>query len=504
MEIDRIWMSQRERDVLKCLSAVIRGELTQVQAGLLIKRSQRQVQRMIRRLESDGDRSVIHRLRGRPSNNRADPDRRKRVLRLYQKKYAGFGPTLASEKLAQDDQLPMSPETLRGWLMAEGLWSRKRDRDKHRQRRVRRSCFGEMVQADASEHDWLQGRDGSQGRDANRSAESSGKKSSGSLLTLVGMIDDATDRVMLRFYPSETTGAYMDLLGRWIGQHGRPVSWYSDRHSIFRAEEKVAGYDQKQSVPTQFSRATAELGMELILANSPQAKGRIERLWGTCQNRLVNELRLAKASTIDQANAVLQRFVAWFNRRCRNEPASAADVHRPIDKLDLEAILSIQHERVVHNDYTIRLANRVYQILPPALPGLRKAKVMVEERADGSMRLRFKGRYLKFEEVKAESPGTEASLEGPKPQAGAKTLGLCPKPRSLAHGLIPVMGAWTGSCKANGPIESSTGPITVHQADKRSGRTPTLPCPLADGEVVSPKQRYRPPPSHPWRNGPQR
>jgi hypothetical protein len=248
--------------------------------------------------------------------------------------------------LSEDDGIDLSAETLRGWMLAEGLWERKRQRDKHRQRRVRRACFGEMVQADASTHDWLEGR--------------------GPMLTLVGMIDDATDRVVLRFHESETTHAYMDVLWRWIGRHGRPVSWYSDRHGIFRAEESVAGYDEKQSVSTQFSRAIDELGMELILANSPQAKGRVERLWNTSQDRLVKELRLAKAATLDEANAVVdEKFSGWFNRRCTNKPASANDAHRPLGKLDLAAILSIQHERVVMNDYTIRFENQVYQLLAP-------------------------------------------------------------------------------------------------------------------------------------------
>jgi hypothetical protein len=256
MEKDRISMSQRERDVCKVMSLVIDGKRTQVEAGRLIGRSERQVRRILCRLQAGGDAGVIHKSRGRPSNNRASSIVHDRVIELCRAKYAGFGPTLAAEKLSEDDDIDLSIEALRGWMMAEGLWLPRRHRDKHRQRRIRRSCFGEMTQADASTHDWLEGR--------------------GPMLTLVGMIDDATDRVVLRFHGSETTWAYMDVLGRWIRKFGRPVSWYSDRHGIFRAEESVAGYDEKQSVPTQFSRAIGELGMELILANSPQAKGRVE------------------------------------------------------------------------------------------------------------------------------------------------------------------------------------------------------------------------------------
>jgi hypothetical protein len=371
------------------------------------------VRRLFKRLKVEGDAGVIHRLRGRESNNLSDKSEHERVMDLCRKQYAGFGPTLAAEKLSEDEGISLSVETLRGWMLSEGLWERKRQRDKHRQRRARRSCFGEMVQADASTHDWLEGR--------------------GPMLTLVGMIDDATDRIVLRFHGSETTCAYMDVLGRWVRKFGRPASWYSDRHGIFRAEESVSGYDEKQSVSTQFSRAIGELEMELILANSPQAKGRVERLWNTCQDRLVKELRLARAVTMQEANGVLEeKFSGWFNRRCTNKAASENDAHRPIDKLDLDAILSIQQERVVMNDYTIRFENQVYQLLPPALPGQRGGKVLVEQRADGSMKIRFKGRYLLWEQTSG------ASVKAKNKEADDMGA-LPPVPRSLTHELIPVV-----------------------------------------------------------------
>lgn len=392
---------------------------------------------------------------------------RRKALSLCRKHYVGFGPTLAAEKLAEEHGLPMSVETLRGLLLAEGLWERKRKRDKHRQRRERRACFGEMVQADASVHDWLEGR--------------------GPMLTLVGMIDDATDRIVCRFVESETTEAYMDVLGRWIRKHGRPASWYSDRHGIFRAEEKVAGYDEKRSVPTQFSRALKELGIELILAGSPQAKGRVERLWGTAQDRLVKELRLAKAGTIERANAVLeQKFMPWFNRRCTHPPASANEAHRPLGKRqNLEAILSIQETRVVANDYTIRFENRVYQLPPPAWPGLRGGKVIVERRADGSMKIRFKGRYLEHRAVKDKKEGDGEVLGAPPPS-----------PRSLAPKPIPAPGG--PARKQEGRGDESTRPA-VHRPAGRSGRTPAEPCPSGGGSCGSGKEAWRPSPNHPWR-----
>jgi transposase len=273
---DRIWMSARERDVLKVMGAVLSGERTQVEAARLLRKSVRQVRRIARRLESEGDR-----LRGRSSNHRSSPQLREEVLSTYRRDYPDFGPTLASEKLSERG-LSVSAGTLRRWLLAAGLWERKRQQDRHRRRRERRECFGELVQVDTSIHDWLEGR----GTEP---------------IVLVAMIDDATSRVLARFYEGETVEAYMDLLGRWLSRQGRPVAIYTDHDSVFEAQrrgEKVVG-------TTQYSRALEELGIELILANSPQAKGRVERLFGTLQDRWVKELRLAGVKTREEANALV-------------------------------------------------------------------------------------------------------------------------------------------------------------------------------------------------------
>jgi hypothetical protein len=330
-------MSQRDRDVLKVMSGVLKGDRTQVEAARLLGRSVRQVRRLSQRMKSQGDGVVVHGLRGRPSNHRIDEAVRASAVKLYREKYVDFGPTLAAEKLAEEDRVVVAVRTLREWLMSAGLWHRRRERDQHRSRRERRACFGELVQADASTHDWLEGR--------------------GVPMALVGMIDDATSRVVARFHPSETTESYMDVLSRWIGKHGRPLAWYSDRHGIFRAEDAL-----DNPVPTQFSRGLKELDIGLICATSPQAKGRIERLWGTAQDRLVKELRLAKCKTLEQANEVLEvKFLPWFNRRCAVKAASPNDAHRALgSKLNLAAILSHQTTRVVANDYTIRFENQVY------------------------------------------------------------------------------------------------------------------------------------------------
>ena len=307
--------------------------------------------------------------------------------------------------------------------------------------------LGEMVQADASEHDWLEGR--------------------GPRMVLVGMIDDATSLAMARFYPAETTEAYMDLLKRWLKKHGRPVSWYSDRDSVFVGQD-AAG----EPVKTQFSRALEELDIKLISAYSPQAKGRVERLWGTAQDRLVKELRLAKAQTMPQANTVLEKkFLPWFNRRCTVRAASENDAHRALGSgHDLQVILSIQEKRTVANDYTIRYANQRYQLLPPALPGERGGQVIVERRLDGTMHIRLRDQYLQYKRV-------------PEDQS-----------LSLALGSIPVM-------EVKDPAAVAAGSITVHRANQRSGRTPALPYPPISRSCGRAKEAYRPAPSHPWRNG---
>jgi helix-turn-helix protein len=451
MEQDLVEMSRRERDVLKVMSLVLKGERTQIEAARLLNRSVRQIRRIQRRLEKEKDAGVVHRLRGRPSNRRVEAARRRRALGVYRQKLMGFGPTLAAENLEEMD-CAVHPRTLHLWLVAEGLWSRQRRVKGHRRRRERRECFGEMVQADASAHDWLEGR--------------------GPMLTLVGLIDDATGRITTRFYPSETTEAYMDLLGRHIRRFGRPVSWYSDRHGIFRAEESVEGYDEKQSVPTQFSRALKELDIELILANSPQAKGRVERLWGTCQDRWVKELRLAKVKTMEQANQWLEsKLEPAFNRKFTVKSASGNDAHRALDRSqDLASILSIQEKRTVANDYTIRFENRTYQLLPPMWPGERKGVVIVERRLDGSLHVRLKRRYLAYKEL--------SEVER----------------MSLALEPIPVM-------EVKDPAVEAAGSITAHRAGRRSGRTPALPYPPASGSCGRGKDAYRPVPSHPWRTG---
>lgn len=402
-ETDRIEMSQRERDILKVMAGVLKGERTQAEAARLLRLSTRQVRRLQRKLEHGGDAAIIHGLRAKPSNHQPDHELKGKALQFYQEHYWDFGPTLACEKLLEDHNLRLCPQTLRRWLIDAGLWVRKRRREAHRSRRPRRDCFGELLQFDASIHDWLEGR--------------------GEQVILITLIDDATSYLMARFYKEGTVETHMDLLGRWLRRFGRPGALYTDRHSIFEPQDKGRALPDAE---TQFGRALRELDIELIRARSPQAKGRVERSFGTAQDRWVKELRLAGACSCEQANEELQRLVPAHNRKFAKNAKEQNDAHRQLGTgHNLEAILSIQEHRVVANDYTVRFNNRYYQLLPPAWPGLRGGKVVIECRLDGDMKIRFQTRYLAYQEItaakskpleygkeEAEQPGEKASGEG--------------------------------------------------------------------------------------------
>lgn len=450
---DRIEMSQQERDRLKVLHGVQQGQYTQAKAAQLLSLTVRQVRRLQRRLDELGDAGLVHRLRGQASNRQLDGKIRKCVLREYRKHYSGFGPTLACEKLAEQD-LHVSPDTLRRWLLAEGLWQRQRRRDTHRQRRPRRACFGELVQMDTSLHEWTEGR--------------------GESMVLITMIDDATSRVLARFYPADNVEAHFDLLGRWLQKYGRLLALYTDRHGIFEAHKK--GQPDYEG-DTQFSRALDELAIELIKARSPQAKGRVERSFGTAQDRWVKEMRLAKVTTIVQANALLdERLLPEHNRRFSVAPAQAADAHRAVGTAyHLAAILSVQEQRVVSNDYVVRFANRLYQLDKPIYPGERGGKVTVELRLDGTMAIRFGDRYLKYHEVPARDTAE----------------------KSLAHSRPTPEGGTKGD---DAPMKEASPP-GVKPTNGRSGRTPAEPYPPVGEEENTRKAPWRPAANHPWRKG---
>ena len=379
-------MSKRERDRLVILRPAVSGERTTAEAARMLGLCPRHVRRLVAKLRRDGDGALVHQLRGRASNHRTDDTLRRRVIERYRCSFSDYGPTLAAERLGEEG-LAVKPETLRRWLIREGLWSKQRKREAHRIRRPRRSCVGEMLQVDGSHHDWLEGRCAQR-------------------IVLVAFIDDATSRVFARFYDGETLAAYFDLFLRYVKRFGLPASLYTDRAGIFRTERKKRETDIDE-VPN-FARAMDELGVRMLMAHSPQAKGRIERFFHTAQDRWVKALREAKACSIEQANRVLEtHLMKAFNEKFTVSPAKPSDAHRPCPaKGTLEASLCVQRVRIVANDYTIRHDRKIYQLLPPAWPGLRGGKVIVEERT-GGVCLRFKDQYLKWEPAARQpsSPG---------------------------------------------------------------------------------------------------
>ena len=369
-------MSANERVRLDVMRRVERGELTMVTAAELMQVSPRQARRIRRRFKTHSDTGLVHQLRGRASNRRLPEEFRQQIVKRHQERYHDFGPTFACEKLAEDGFV-VGPDTLVNLLKERGLWERRRRRKQHRSRRERRSSFGMMVQMDGSHHDWFEGRAG--------------------WCVLMVMIDDATNRTYARFYRAETTEAAFDVFGRWSRHNGVPRSVYVDRHGIYRDEDHP-------DRPTQFGRAMKELNVELILAHSPQAKGRVERRNAVFQDRLVKELRLRSISDMAQANAFLERFfLADLNCRFAVVPRRETDLHRvlPVDFV-LEEILCVQEIRVVGRDWCVRFQNRFLQI-PATHASLELAgrKVTVKKLADGQLLVSYKGQPLSFRELPA-------------------------------------------------------------------------------------------------------
>lgn len=392
-------MSARERDRLKLVAQVELKQLTRRRAAELLGLSERQMGRVLERYRTEGDAGLVHRLRGRRSNRKIGEKLRARVVKRLRTRYAGFGPTLACEQLKERDGLCVSRETVRQWMVEEGLWTVRSTRVHHRAWRERRACFGELVQMDTSEHDWFEGR--------------------GEKAVLITLIDDATSRVFMRFYPSDTGAANREMVRDYIRRYGRPRALYTDKASHFvqnqpsDVEEDLAGVEAQ----TQLGRALSELDIEHIRAHSPQAKGRVERCFGTCQDRLVKLLRLEGISDIASANAYLeQAFIPEWNRRFAQQPREAVDAHRPRRGFDLDAILSHQARRCVTNDYTVKYKGVRYQIDRESVTGgLRRSRVMVEERLDGTIRLRWRDRYLKHRALPAAAA---VGLRPPSASAG--------------------------------------------------------------------------------------
>jgi len=337
-------MTQRDRDRLIALKKARKGLITQRQAAEEIGQTERHIRRLLVKQKREGDQAVIHGQRGRRSNRKLDEkSQAMAVAILGQEKYRGFGPTLASEYLAKHHQITVSRETVRAWMIEARLWRVRKHRvEKVHAWRQRRSRCGELVQWDTSEHQWLEER--------------------GPKLYLISMIDDATSRLHARFVVHDSTAENMRLLWSYLERYGRPVSFYTDKASLFQTAPKIARdvkelpRDERAPLPpTQIGRALAEVGIVWIAAHSPQAKGRVERSFQTAQDRLVKGLRVAEARTLAEANAYLEaEFIPWWNQTLAVVPATEADAHRPLDKdHSLPASLSYVENREVGNGYTI-------------------------------------------------------------------------------------------------------------------------------------------------------
>ena len=374
-------MSRKERNRLAVLVGVKKRELNLVQAAELSGLSYRQMKRVWHRYQEQGDAGLVHRLRGRPSLRRIAPPVRAKILARVEARYPDFGPTLAAEYL-QKEGLAVDHETLRRWLLAEGTRTVRRRRQKHRQWRERKCCFGAMVQLDGSDHDWFEGRRGR--------------------AVLMVMVDDATSQVWAQFFEKETTRASYEVLADWLRRSGLPQSLYVDRDSIYRCEGVASIADQLagKEPQTQFERAMEQLGVELILAHSPQAKGRVERMNGTLQDRLVKALRLEKIGDLTRANEYLSRvFLPALNRRFQVTPASAADVHRRVPR-HWEEMLSWEEPRVVQRDWTVACENRWYQLdHQHESLSLVGRKVIVRRLRSGQVQLVYRGAKLRWREL---------------------------------------------------------------------------------------------------------
>ena len=374
MKQETFTLSQKELQRVSAISACIQGDMACARAAALLCLSVRQIKRLKKRLREDGAAALAHANRGRPSHRRLPDAVRQRIVQLARSTYVGFNDHHLCEKLVEREGFSLSRETLRRLLRQNGLGSpRKRRAPAHRQRRLRCARLGELVQLDGSPHDWLEGR--------------------GQRLTALGMQDDATGKILAaQFFPSETTFGYLCLLRQLLRRHGVPLAFYGDHSGIFvrndddwTVDEQLAGKRQ----PTQFGRALEQLAVTFIAANSPQAKGRVERLWGVLQDRLCSELRLAGAQDLDSANAVLRKFIADYNRRFARQARESATAWRETpDRLD--RICCFVHERTVSNDNVVQWEGRRFQIPQQARRfSFAGAKVHIYQALDGRVSLYY-------------------------------------------------------------------------------------------------------------------
>jgi transposase len=396
MQEELLLMSTREVKRLYVVQQVLDRKLRQKQAAQILGHSDRQLRRWMVRVKQEGPKGLIHRLRGRASNRKLPQALKVRVLKLCQERYQGFGPTLAQEKLLEREKIRVGRETIRRWLTEAKLWQRERKAAPAHRWRERRACAGELVQMDGSHHDWLEGR--------------------GSKLVLMAYIDDATSRVYARFYDYEGTLPAMDSFRRYVSCYGLPQSLYADRHTTYQSpgkaklEDELEGRDRPQS---QFERALSKLGVELIPAYSPQAKGRVERLFRTFQDRLIKELRLASTSTLADANRLLKRYLPRHNKRFSCRARSAVNLHRPNPGRGiLDKALVIRQDRLLRQDQTIQYKGKRY-LIAGSWQRRRPKQLQVEDRLNGKRFILDGEKTLRYREVQLQPKSNPAPKRAP-------------------------------------------------------------------------------------------
>lgn len=398
-------ISLKERDCKKVLERVKRKQMSLKEASVVLHMSYRQCQRIYKRYVDEENSGLIHRLVGKPSNRAIELEVKRAILERYQQRYCDFGPTLASEKLDLDGY-KVDHETLRQWLIKESLWYKRRKRPRHRTWRERKAHFGELVQMDGSIHLWFEGR-----------AEG---------CCLMNMVDDATGMTMSLFDHEETTAAAMVLLWKWIERYGIPAALYTDCKNVYIPSEKsnLKAQQSGKEVVTQFGRACQKLGIRIITAHSPQAKGRVERSNGTYQDRLVKELRLEGINDINSANELLHgRFLDHLNEKFCVQPREKADFHRTPLGYDLESIFCIEQERAITRDWIVRFDNKYYKLKRQSNYRPGSGKVLIRKYLSSELHFNYRGQDLDYEQL-PERPVPIEKLSGMKKRKKRHTPAL--------------------------------------------------------------------------------
>ncbi|WP_027256271.1 ISNCY family transposase [Leisingera aquimarina] len=437
-----VTMSERELNRVEVLAQVDDGRLTVENAAKLLDLTRRQVFRLLKRYRQDGASAIRHKARGKPPNNRIHKAKREYALSLINENYPDFGPTLAAEMLAEHHGFKLSRETLRKWMIDDGIWLSRKQRRTFHQPRLRRECYGELIQIDGSDHRWFEDR--------------------APPCTLLVFIDDATSTLMeLRFVKSESTFSYFEALNSYLLQHGRPVAFYSDKHSVFRGGKEDA---RNGAGITQLGRALNELNIEILCENSSQAKGRVERANRTLQDRLVKELRLAGVSNMEAGNAFLEGFKTRFNAKFSKAPAKPDNLHRAlnVEPGRLAEVLCWRENRYVGKQLTFSYDRKRIMLEENALSRALIGKyVDTYAFADGGFEVRWKGQALPYRIFDMDQRVTHAAVTEnkrlgavlayvkemqekappkPKLRTNSEKMGYQPRPRKLGVPEVPVIG----------------------------------------------------------------